>query len=338
MLRFTGHKRFPLQVLPIWFSFFLISPTQAIALRQQPNLTYAPKLRIAVVDFSGSAFKETTQRDRNSRTTTVSLPAPAEFALGLTEMLTTELLNTGRFIITERAKVREVLGEQDFGASGRVNKETAAAKGKIIGAELLITGDITEFTYNRSSLGGTFKPLKILKAQSERVTAMVALDIRLIDATTGEVTFAHRSEGKAAMTGVSADLTRNHQEFSISSYENTPLGQASREAIEGALTAIIAQIKKTPWAGRVIDVRNDLVYINVGADFGIRAGMEFDIYEPQDPLIDPTTGKTLGTPDRKMATIKIVTVEEKYSVAEVLTGEGIKRNHLVRFKGQPQKP
>ena len=139
-----------------------------------------PKTRIAVMDFSGSAFKETVKKDRDSRTTTIPLPAPAEFALGLTEMLTTELLKTGRFIVVERAAIKQVTGEQDFGASGRVNKETAAQLGKIIAAQTLITGEITEFTYNQTSLGGKLKLLKTVQAKSERVTAMVALDIRQI--------------------------------------------------------------------------------------------------------------------------------------------------------------
>ncbi|HLG18039.1 MAG TPA: CsgG/HfaB family protein [Blastocatellia bacterium] len=303
----------------------------------QPPWT-GPKLRIAVMSISGTAFREYVKEDRDSRSTTIALPPPAEFALGLTEMLTTELVKTGRFIVVERASIKDVTGEQDFGASGRVNKETAAASGRVIGAQTLITGDITEFAYNQTSIGGTFKPIKILKAKSDRVTAMVALDIRLVDAVTSEVIFSQRAEGKASMTGASAELTRRDQEFSVSGFKNTPLGHASREAIENAVAAIVSGMKAVPWSGRVIDVREGLVYINAGSEQGIRPGMEFDVYHQQPPLVDPETGKTLGTPDRKVGTLRVTTVEEKYSVAEITSGSGLARNHLVRFRGQPQKP
>lgn len=297
-----------------------------------------PKMRVAVVNFSGTAFKEDVKKDRDSRTTTIALPPPADFAIGLTEMLTTELVKTGRFIVVERAAVKEVTGEQDFGSSGRVNAETGAKQGKIIGAQTLITGDITEFTYNQTSLGGKVRILKTVQAKADRVTAMVALDIRLIDATTGEVVFSKRSQGKAAMSGATGELTRGNSEFSLSKYQNTPLGHASREAIAGIVDTIVAEMKSVPWAGRVIDVRDGMVYINAGTEQGIRMGMEFDIFDQQQALIDPETGKSLGTPDRKVGSVRVHQVEDKYCAAEVVSGDTFKRNQLVRFKGQNEKP
>ncbi len=303
-----------------------------------PHRWTGPKARIAVMDFSGSAFKETVKKDRDSRTTTIPLPAPAEFALGLTEMLTTELVKTDRFIVLERAAIKQVTAEQDFGASGRINSETAAARAKIIGAQMIITGDITEFTYNQTSLGGKLKLLKTVRANSERVTAMVALDIRLVDTVTGEVLFSKRAEGKSSMTGANAELARGDQQFSVSGYQNTPLGHASREAISGIVAALLADLKSVPWSGRIIDVRESLIYINAGAEQGIQPGVEFDVYDQQAALVDPETGQTLGTPDRKIGSLKVKISEEKYCVAEVVRGSGFQRNHLVRFKGEIQKP
>lgn len=320
----------------VWLLLDPVSPCGASGQDKQPQP--GPKLRIAVVNFSGAAFKEDVKKDRDSRTTTIALPPPADFAIGLTEMLTTELVKTGRFIVVERATIKEVTGEQDFGASGRVNKETAAQKERIIGAATLITGDITEFTYNQTSLGGKLKLLKTINAKSDRVTAMVALDIRLVDAVTSEVIFSKRAEGKASMTGASAELTRGAQEFSLSKYQNTPLGHASREAIAGAVAAIVSEMKSVPWSGRIIDVREGMIYINAGAEQGIRPGIEFDVYIQQPALVDSETGRTLGTPDRKIGSLRVSQVEDKYCVAEVTAGSGFQRNHLVRFKGQAQKP
>ena len=79
--------------------------------------------------------------------------------------------------------------EQDLGgAQGRVNKETGAATGHIIGAQVMITGDITGYTYTQQSVGGgALNVIRNLKVGASRVRASVVVDLRLIDAATGEV-------------------------------------------------------------------------------------------------------------------------------------------------------
>src|ERR1700674_1885553 len=102
-----------------------------------------PKMRLPVMDLSGSGLKVQTSATPASSTTTVAIPPPSDFARGMTEMLTTALMKTNRFVVLERAAMDKVVGEQDFGAGGRVNAETAPKVGKIIGGQALITGDIT---------------------------------------------------------------------------------------------------------------------------------------------------------------------------------------------------
>src|SRR5262245_15645198 len=306
---------------------------------QNPQDNYTgPKIRIAVMNLSGSALNSVTTAHSTTNTTTIALPPPSDFARGLTEMLTTALVKTGRFVVLERTAIDRVTGEQDFGESGRVNPETAPAKGRIIAAQTLINGDITEFSYEQSSFGGKASPIGQLAAKADKVTAIVALDIRLLDAVTGEVIFSQRSKGKASMSGVAADFAYLDKSLSVASQQNTPLGKASREALEGSVAAIVAGLKKVPWSGRIIDVREDRVYINAGSEAGIQSGMQFDVYEPQLALVDPETGKALGTPDRRIGAVTVEAVEDKYSVARVTDGSTFKRNNLVRFKGQPQKP
>src|SRR5512138_2753731 len=64
----------------------------------------------------------------------------------ITEMLVTELMKTGRFVVLERGSLAEVVGEQDLGAGGRVRAETAARVGELLGAQLLVKGAVTEFS------------------------------------------------------------------------------------------------------------------------------------------------------------------------------------------------
>jgi curli biogenesis system outer membrane secretion channel CsgG len=302
-----------------------------------------PRLRVGVLDLSGSALQmQTATASIGISTSTMSLPTPADFARGLTQMLTTALIEQDRFVVLERAQLDKVIAEQDLHASGRVNPETAVALGRNVGAQVLVSGDITEFSYQQSSVGSKLNIIKDvskqLGAKVERVTAQVAIDLRIVDAATGEVVQSVRGEGKASGTGVSADLTTASQELAAGGNVQTPLGQASRQAIERAVAGLAAGMGKVAWSGRVIDVRGNQVYINAGRTLGIRDGMEFDVFAPSQALVDPESGASLGAPDQRTGRLVVIKVTEKYAVARPVEGKGFKRNALVRYRGSPETP
>jgi curli biogenesis system outer membrane secretion channel CsgG len=291
------------------------------------------------MDLTGTALKMQTTQTAQTTSTTISIPPPAEFARSLTEALTTSLVATAQFIVLERLALTQVQQEQDLGASGRVNKETAADAGKLMGAQVLITGDITSFAYGRSSMGGKLtNVLKGLTAGVERVSASVSIDLRLIDAVTGEVIASIKGDGDAAQQGVTADLIRDEKKYDGSMSLSTPLGKASREAIQKAIAGILANIPKMKWSARVIDFRDGVVYVNAGTGYGMKPGMALEIFDPQPALIDPQTGRNLGSPDRLIGEVVIERVDTEYSTAKVVSGAQFKRNQVVRLKGQGPKP
>jgi curli biogenesis system outer membrane secretion channel CsgG len=311
--------------------------------RPQPAAWHGPRLRVGVLDLSGSALQmQSATAPSGMATTSVAIPAPADFSHGLTQMLTTSLIEQDRFVVLERAALDKVSAEQDLAAGGRVNPETAATVGKLTGAQVLITGDITEFTYQQSSVGSKLSIIKNLNKQIggkiDRVTAQVAIDLRIIDAVTGQVIGSTRGRGKASATGLAADLTTPEKELAAGGTVQTPLGRASRQAIEQAVEELVAAMEQVPWSGRVVDVRGGQVYINAGSKLGIEKGMELDVFAQAEALTDPETGVALGTPDERSGRVAITQVAEKYAIGRVLEGKGFKRNDLVRYHGAAQMP
>jgi curli biogenesis system outer membrane secretion channel CsgG len=315
-----------------------------------PSLV-TPRLRVGVMDLSGSALRMQTSQmmgpqpgmpggmGPTTQTTTISIPPPTEFARALTEALTTSLVATGRFVVLERQALAQVQQEQDLGASGRVNKETSAEVGKLMGAQVLITGDITSFNFKRSSIGGKLTNIvKGVDAGIERVSASVSIDLRLIDAVTGEIIASIQGDGNAAQQGITADLTRDEKKYDGSVSLTTPLGKASREAIEKSVAGILANIPKMKWSARVIDFRDGVVYVNAGTGYGMQPGMVLEIFDPEPVLIDPETGRNLGSPDKLIGEVVIDKVDAQYSTARVVSGTAFKRNQVVRLKGQGPKP
>ncbi len=307
------------------------------------------KLRIAVMDLNGVALRMQTAMapmgasgmapPGMQSTTTIAIPPPAEFARSLTEALTTSLVATNRFMVLERAALAAVQQEQDLGAGGRVNKETAPDIGRIVGAQVLITGDITGFTHSKSSVGGQITNLiKGVNASVERVSAAVTIDIRVIDAVTGEVIASVKGDGQAAQNGVATDLTREERGYSGSVELTTPLGHASRMALQKAVAGIVAGMPKVRWSARVIDYRDGVLYVNAGAAHGIQPGIALEVFDPQPALIDPVSGVNLGTPDKLMGEVVIDRVDVQYSTAKVVSGTDFKRSQVVRLKGEGSRP
>jgi len=295
------------------------------------------KLRLAVLDLNGSALRiQQTQGQQGGgvqTTQTVSLPPPPEFARTLTEMVTTTLTATGRFVVLERQQMQAITAEQDLNAAGRVNKETGAAQGHIIGAQAMITGDITGFSYTQQSVGANaLNVIKGLKVGASRVSAAVVVDLRMIDAATGEVLASATGNGSASATGVAADLTKDDQQISSSGTWSTPLGQASRAAITKVVEELVAGMPAPRWSAKIVDVRDGVVYLNAGADGGVSPGQVLEVYDVQAALIDPDTGKNLGAPDKLLGEIRVDSVKAGFSAARIVSGSGFARNNVVRQK------
>lgn len=114
----------------------------------------------------------------------------------MTNMLTNELSARPSFNIVERQKLRAVMEEQNLSASGRVSAETSIAIGKLTGAQYLITGTVTAFEekvntqYKRGFLGVG------AGVSATSAGGYLAVDLRVIDTTTGEIRYARTIEGR----------------------------------------------------------------------------------------------------------------------------------------------
>ncbi len=116
----------------------------------------------------------------------------------LTTMLTNELSARPNLIVVERQKLRAVLEEQNLSASGRVSAATSIEIGKLTGAQYLITGTVTAFenqveTKTKRGFMGYGGGVESISRGG-----YLAVDLRVIDTTTGEIRYARTIEGRTA--------------------------------------------------------------------------------------------------------------------------------------------
>lgn len=148
----------------------------------------------------------------------------------LSSMLTNELAGTEKFKVVERSKLGHVLDEQDLGASGRVNKATAAKVGKLTGAQYLVMGTVSAFTENSSGGGGGLS-FKGFSVGGKKNDAYIAIDLRVVDTTTGEVEFTRTVEARSTSYGISGSGSVKGLSGGLGKYENTPTGKAIRACL-----------------------------------------------------------------------------------------------------------
>lgn len=191
----------------------VVSSSGGPTIQQAQQEAYnGPKKRIAVKAFEFKAARGNAQVGR-----------------GMSDMLADALFSSNRFIVLERENIKEVLSEQDFGASGRVKKETAAPIGEIEGAELLIRGSVTEFELNCK--GGS---LLIISAKQ----ACVTINLRIVDAKTGRVVNATTVEGRSGSAGVGLVFATGSLPVGLGGWSKTPMESAIRNCIEQAVKHI----------------------------------------------------------------------------------------------------
>ena len=113
---------------------------------------------------------------------------------GLPDMLADAAFNTGCFRVVDRARLTDVLKEQGLGLEGSVEESSAPQVGKLIGAKVLVFGNVTIFKEGVSGGGGALGSvfgkkgggLGAIIGSVKSTTSEIGYTLKFVDATTGE--------------------------------------------------------------------------------------------------------------------------------------------------------
>lgn len=309
-------------LLAALFLFGCVTAGQQTNVQAEKEVVYppydGPKKRIAVLEFDNKVNKRWWDRSWNVEER-------------LTDMVVTELMKTNRFIVVERGALNEVLSEQDLGASGRVRQETAARIGEVLGAQILVKGAVTEFIEKESGGAGGIM-VSGIGIGGKTSTGHVAIDMRLIDSTTGQILQSERAEGKIKSSGIGGIAFFSGVAFGGAAYKKTALGKATRAAVTEAVMFIVNNMEDVPWQGSVVKAEPNRIYINGGYNMGIQMNTIFTVFSKGEELIDPTTGLSLGSALTRSGTVRVTQVTDKFSIADIIEGSGFKRGDIVKLQ------
>ncbi|MDI6782348.1 MAG: CsgG/HfaB family protein [bacterium] len=222
-------------------------------------------------------------------------------------------------------------------AGGVVTEATAAKSGKMLGAQLLIRGVVSEFEEkaNAGGIGGL--SFAGVAGGVKFSQAHVTIDVRMFDTTSGVILQSHTANKKATKVGFAIAGVGKGVGLAAGWETKTPLGKATRNAIDEIVNVIVEQSEKLPWQASIVTVKSDTAYLNIGQKDGIGTGTVFDVFRPGEELIDPETGLSLGFEDTKIGQIELIEVKEKFSIARIKEGSGFNKGDMARLSNDKRK-
>jgi curli biogenesis system outer membrane secretion channel CsgG len=234
----------------------------------------------------------------------------------LSSMLAKTLTESGHFVVVERSDLGDVLTEQQLQATRVTGGGAAGPTVKMIPAQYLIVGGVTEFGAPKQGgglnvgglgLGGGLVGGLGVKSQ----TGKISIDLRILNPRTGEVLNAFTVTRSVSRTGVA--ITGDYHGVSMGgdAFSRTPLGEASRLALVDAAQRIASFVAQTPWEGRVVDFDGSQMIVNAGSEAGLSPGDRLRVERIGRTLTDPDTGQVLSQTRETLGEVVIAQLEPK---------------------------
>jgi curli biogenesis system outer membrane secretion channel CsgG len=236
-----------------------------------------------------------------------------------------KLAETGQFIVVERESLAALQSEKNLKFDADFNPQNAPKSGMLAVCDIVITGQIEEFSANQTS---SEKGRYVYKKTQANGTTALKITSRVTSVETGQILGAPsaRSE-KEGVLGESTSTTfiPNVNNSTATASANSALVKLVDANIEIVAEDVAKKIAASPAVAAVpaaappavlpkfVGIDNGLVMINKGSTAGIKAGDAFEVVHPVDTgLKDPDTGAAI-VHKKKLCTLVISSVEDTSS-------------------------
>ena len=166
-----------------------------------------------------------------------------------------DLIVDGSFRVIERKRLDAILAEQNFSNSDRADPSAASVAkiGKALGVKYLLVGSITKFGTEKKGMGvggGGFGRIggAIGSVGTQKGKANVAVTMRMIDSSTGEIMASAKGDGTSSRSGLmlggggagSGGGGAGGFSMTSSDYRDTILGEATEMAVKQVVEKLVA--------------------------------------------------------------------------------------------------
>ncbi len=253
-------------------------------------------------------------------------------------IITTNLDRSNMFILLERQRIDDIMSEQKLAEDGILDSRSVRTAGNLLNAEVLFMGNISNFLLERKHVESVVPTGALLyltvwaisgkepKSARDMIwytdhldvknyKLKCSVDLRAVDAVTGEVLYAQKSEAEESVTTVYISDIGGGVEYSAKlAY------RILERAVTNAVYHMLEQIVVQPFRGRIADVSDGHVYINAGRLQNVKTGDRFEVFSSDALVEDPVNGLLLGFENDSGCFIEVLEADELFSKA-VLTPE-----------------
>ncbi len=284
-----------------------------------PAALAAAKPRVAVIEF----------KDKTSH-----YYSWYEAGRAAQDMFVTELVKSGKYRVIDREQLAALMQEKNLSLSGDIDPKTAVKAGKLLGVEYFVTGALTELgVANRGARVPGMFGMPSVRVGSQKMDA--SIDARMINTTTGEIVWAdtakeETSDASVYVAGAGGGVEDQRKLDRVLRPVVVKLA-ASMAKAEAPTSGLGGSGDASGVAGKIAKVEGGSVFLNVGAEAGIKEGDAFDVYRVGNVIKDPDTGEVLGSDETKVGRVKVTKVlGARLSSASVVSGSGFKPGDTIK--------
>src|SRR5882757_891773 len=221
----------------------------------------------------------------------------------VSDMLSTRLVTSQKFLVFERPDIDKVKAEQSI-----------AHESGLVGVDALVIGSVTEFGRSTTGKSGFLSGTKVQ-------TAHAKVEIRLVDVRTGYIFFTASGAGDASTeSGEIAGFG------SKADYDASLNDRAIGAAISDVQSALVSKLDERPWRTVILKVDGRQLFISGGARQGLKAGDSLAVLQQGQQVKSDQTGFDITLPAKRVGQVRVVSFfgdneTNEGSVAEIVSGD-----------------
>ena len=253
---------------------------------------------------------------------------------GMADLLTTHILDSGRFVVIERQQLDRMIKEIRMQGGDLFREEGRVEPGRLKNAQYLIRGVVTDFTVTDDASGWFGKKEGGVKLLGSK--ARVAINMMVFDVETGEIVCSVETSGSAGSIGLGGAINYKDYQFGSDAFFRTPLGKASSQAMKKAIGQMLTDIPQQEWKPRVAEATPNYIIISGGSGLGVREGSQYVVRGQPRSITDPTTGDIIERiPGPIKGRVEVVTVNKRSAHALLRQGTA-ERGDLLELVDPPR--
>ncbi|OYW16683.1 CsgG/HfaB family protein [Novosphingobium sp.] len=231
----------------------------------------------------------------------------------LTQMILTAIAGTQKFRVMERGQLDVLTQEQVRGRSGLVTSRNGGKVGGFQAADYQIYGTITSLSASKSSDFGSTLLLGALSGGSKGGQATncyggkvtLSVDIRITDGSSGQIRYVNRIDETQKVGTICGEGVPQANAAVL-------LRSAAEKIAYGLVTAV--------YPVKVANVSADgTVILNYGQG-SVVVGNQLTVFAPGEKVIDPDTGREIGSSETAMGILQVTDVQNSFSKARPIAG------------------